>query len=252
MPAQMLRRLTSKERTLRANRQLGYLLAFVAGAVNAGGFLAVQRYTSHMTGIISSMADHLALGAPWLALAALVSLGAFMAGAVTTTLLILWARRRAMHSEYALPLMLEAGLLLVFGLMGANLQRWTEWLVPGTVLLLCFIMGLQNAVVTKISNAEIRTTHMTGVVTDLGIELGRLLYGNRDGAPASAPSLHGNRERLFVLATLLAMFLIGSLFGVLAFQGIGFAATVPIAVLLMVIALIPVLDDLTLTTSGPP
>ncbi len=247
MPAQLLRRLTGRERTLRANRQLGSLLAFVAGAVNAGGFLAVQRYTSHMTGIVSSIADHLVLGAPWLALAALVSLAAFMAGAVTTTLLILWARRRAMHSEYALSLMLEAVLLLVFGLMGANLHLWTELLVPGTVLLLCFIMGLQNAVVTKISNAEIRTTHMTGVVTDLSIELGRMLYWNRDGAPASAP-VQANRERLAVLATLLAMFFVGSLLGALAFQGIGFAATLPIALLLMVIALIPVLDDLTITT----
>ena len=36
-------------------------------------------------------------------------------------------------------------------------------------------MGLQNAIMTKISKAEIRTTHMTGVVTDIGIELGRLL-----------------------------------------------------------------------------
>jgi uncharacterized membrane protein YoaK (UPF0700 family) len=247
MPAQLLRRLTGRDRTLRANRQLGCLLAFVAGAVNAGGFLAVQRYTSHMTGIISSIADHLVLGAPWLALAALVSLAAFMAGAVTTTLLILWARRRAMHSEYALSLMLEAALLLVFGLMGANLHLWTELLVPGTVLLLCFIMGLQNAVVTKISNAEIRTTHMTGVVTDLGIELGRLLYWRRDGAPASALPVQANRERLVVLATLLTLFLIGSLVGAVAFQRIGFAVTVPIAALLMGIAVIPVLDDLMAT-----
>lgn len=248
MPAQMLRQLTGRQRTVRANRQLGGLLAFVAGAVNAGGFLAVQQYTSHMTGIISSVADHLVLGAPWLAMAALVSLLAFMAGAVTTTLLIHWARRRAMHGEYALPLMLEAGLLLLFGLMGANLHRWTEWLVPGTVLLLCFIMGLQNAIVTKISNAEIRTTHMTGVVTDLGIELGRLLYWNRDGASASAPPVLANRERLTVLATLLAMFFLGSVMGAWVFQGIGFAATVPLAALLMLVALVPLLDDLTLTS----
>jgi len=39
-------------------------------------------------------------------------------------------------------------------------------------VLLCFIMGLQNAVITKISHAEIRTTHVTGLVTDVGIELG--------------------------------------------------------------------------------
>ena len=249
MPTHLLRRLTGRDRTVRANRQLGALLAFVAGAVNAGGFLAVQRYTSHMTGIISSVADHLVLGAPMMALAALVSLAAFMVGAMTTAILINWARRRAMHSEYALSLMLEALLLLVFGLMGANLHFWTEFLLPSTVLLLCFIMGLQNAIVTKISHAEIRTTHMTGVVTDLGIELGRLVYWNRDSGQTRLPPVNANRERLGMLATLLAFFFTGSLIGALAFKGIGFAATVPLALLLMVVALIPVLDDLSLATT---
>ena len=57
-----LRALTTAERNPRANRHLGRLLAFVAGAANAGGFLAVQQYTSHMTGIVSEMADNIALG----------------------------------------------------------------------------------------------------------------------------------------------------------------------------------------------
>ncbi|EWS63131.1 putative membrane protein [Hydrogenophaga sp. T4] len=58
----MIRSLTHIVRTRRANRQLGGLLAFVAGAANAGGFLAIQRYTSHMTGIVSEIADNLVLG----------------------------------------------------------------------------------------------------------------------------------------------------------------------------------------------
>lgn len=62
MPIPYLRRLTGRERTRKANRQLACYLAFIAGAINAGGFLAVQQYTSHMTGIVSSMADALALG----------------------------------------------------------------------------------------------------------------------------------------------------------------------------------------------
>ena len=66
--------------------------------------------------------------------------------------------------------------------MGANLKALPHLLVPSAVLLLCFIMGLQNAIVTKISNAEIRTTHMTGMATDIGIELGRLVYWNRGKA----------------------------------------------------------------------
>ena len=49
-------------RSLQTNMRLGAVLAFVAGATNAGGFLAVGTYTSHMTGIVSAAADELALG----------------------------------------------------------------------------------------------------------------------------------------------------------------------------------------------
>ena len=86
--------LTNRDRTRRTNRQLGGLLAFVAGAINAGGFLAVRQYTSHMTGIVSAIADDVVLGNILLASAGLASLLAFISGAATTTILVNWARRR--------------------------------------------------------------------------------------------------------------------------------------------------------------
>lgn len=250
MPGVFLRSLTGRHRTRSANRRLGALLAFNAGAINAGGFLAVQRYTSHMTGVVSAVADDLVLGA-WIAAGAgLLALLAFIGGAMVTAILTNWARRRAMHSEYALALLLEALLLLAFGLLGGTLAHWSahvgaQTLLPVTVLLLCFIMGLQNAVVTKISQAEIRTTHMTGVITDLGIELGRLVYWNRatPADPALGPVL-ANRDRLALLALIAGLFFVGGLSGALAFKHFGFVATVPLALALVVLAALPVLDDL--------
>lgn len=244
MPFHFLRRLTGRERTRPANRQLGAVLAFVAGGINAGGFLAVQRYTSHMTGIVSSLADALVLGHFGLAAAAAVLVLAFMAGAATTALLINWARRRQMHSEYALSLLLEAVLLLAFGLLGSHLAAYLELLVPATVLALCFVMGLQNAIVTKISNAEIRTTHMTGLITDLGIELGRLLYWNRTPGANAQHYVRANREKMRVHALILGMFLLGGIVGAAAFKTLGFLAALPFAALLVGMALVPVLDDL--------
>jgi hypothetical protein len=47
MPIRYARRLTGRKRTVLANRHLGYALAFVAGAINAGGFLAVQQYLAY-------------------------------------------------------------------------------------------------------------------------------------------------------------------------------------------------------------
>lgn len=242
MPARYARFLIGRQRSTTANRQLGLVLAFVAGAINAGGFLAVQQYTSHVTGMVSSMADQLVLRHLDLVLDGMVAVLSFMAGAMTCALLINLARRKDLSSEYALPLLLEAALILCFGLLGAQLAHFETLLVPFTVVLLCFIMGLQNAIVTKLSNAVIRTTHMTGIVTDLGIELGKLLYWNRD--TGIAPPVRANRERLKVLGGLLACFLLGGITGALGFKLAGYAFTIPMALLLAVMALVPALDDL--------
>lgn len=241
MPFRYARFLIGRERTLAANRQVGWLLAFVAGAINAGGFLAVRQYTSHVTGLVSSMADHFVLGDGGLVLSALAAVLSFLLGAMCCALLVNFARRRGLASEYALPLLLEALLILCFGLLGAWLARFGGLLIPATVALLCFIMGLQNAVVTKLSNAVIRTTHMTGVVTDLGIELGKLLYWNR--VKGIVPVVRADRERMRVLGGLLAAFVGGGVVGAYGFKRLGFGFTVPLAVLLTVVALVPVWDD---------
>jgi uncharacterized membrane protein YoaK (UPF0700 family) len=243
MPVSFLRRLTGHARTRSANRQLGAILAFVAGAVNAGGFLAVRQYTSHMTGIVSSIADDLVFGNFAVAAAGLCALLAFLSGAGTTAILINWARHRRMYSEYALSLALEAFLLMVFGLLGANLETYVAVIVPATVLLLCYIMGLQNAIVTKISKAEIRTTHVTGLSTDLGIELGKLIYWNRSHAAGSDSFVAADRDKLAIHSLILGMFFTGGAVGAFGFKHIGFITTVPLALILLALAFIPILDD---------
>jgi uncharacterized membrane protein YoaK (UPF0700 family) len=105
-------------------------------------------------------------------------------------------------------------------------------------------MGLQNAMITKISKAEIRTTHVTGLVTDIGIEIGKGLYWNRGVGAAEAGYVAADIRRLGLLASLLGMFLVGGLAGAIAFKQLGFVATVPLAALLLVLAAVPVADDL--------
>ena len=96
--------------------------------------------------------------------------------------------------------------------------------------------------VTKLSNAVIRTTHMTGIVTDLGIELGKLVYWNHSN-PLDAP-VRADRQRLWVLTGLLAAFTLGGVAGAAGFKHVGYVFTVPVAVLLAVLALVPAWDDL--------
>lgn len=242
MPLHHARLLVGRRRTVRANRQLGVVLAFVAGAINAGGFLAVRQYTSHVTGMVSSIGDNLVLGELALVAHAAVGVIAFLMGAMSCALLVNFARRHRMASEYALPLMLEAALILVFGLMGAKLARFEGLSVPFTLVLLCFVMGLQNAVVTKLSGGVVRTTHLTGTVTDLGIELGKLVYWNR--AREAPRFVRADRPRMAVLGALLAAFLAGAVTGAFGFEHAGYGFTVPIAVVLVALAVVPVVDDL--------
>ena len=228
------------ERTPEANTRLGMALAFVAGATNAGGFLAVHQYTSHVTGIVSSVVDSVVLGHTEVALTGMAMLIAFVFGAMASAVLVNWGLRCRLQVAYGLPLLLEAALLLVFGVFGGVMNYAYYFFTPLTVTLLCFIMGLQNAVITKISQARIRTTHVTGLVTDLGIELGKLLYVNRhpDREPVVA-----DRERLRVHAQLVLSFLVGGIAGALGFKHLGYISTVPLAALLLLLVLRPLLDD---------
>ena len=237
MPINYLATLTATLRTQRANLHLGVALAFVAGALNAGGFLAIGQYTSHMTGVVSSAADDLVLGKVAHAVAGLLSLAAFISGAMTTALMVNFARRTQSTSKltYTAPLLLEAALLLVFGLVGVTLKAHEFITVSMTAILLCYVMGLQNALITKISNAEIRTTHITGLVTDLGIELGRLIYWNRTGQ-LFAPTVRANRAKLRVLGALIGAFTLGGIIGALGFKYVGYVSTIPLAVMLVVMS----------------
>jgi uncharacterized membrane protein YoaK (UPF0700 family) len=244
MPIEYLRGFARPQRTDQNNRRLGRWLAFIAGAANAGGFLAVGQYTSHMSGIVSALGDNLAVGDFGLVIAGLSSLAAFTTGAATSAIMINWGRRRRAQSEYALPLMLEAVLLLVFGLLGSNLENNRFLFVPATVGLLCYVMGLQNAIITKISKAEIRTTHMTGIVTDIGIELGKLFYWNVSESGPGVTAVRADRSRLRLLASLLGMFFIGGLAGALGFKYVGFISTLPLSAMLVVLAVVPLMDDL--------
>lgn len=238
-----LRHLTGRHRAPSTNRMLGLLLAFNAGAMNAGGFLVLHMYTSHMTGFASQIADAIVLGHTTLLLNALGAILAFVCGAAVAAIQINWGRQHRLRHPYALPLLLEAALLLPFGLMGALTLNWhTPFAVPLTVLLLSFTMGLQNALAAKTSAGKVRTTHMTGNLTDLGIELGKMLYWNR-GARVDGERVQHDSPRLRFFGGLVLMFVAGGLAGAAGFKYLGFICVLPLAALLLSLSLPPFLED---------
>jgi uncharacterized membrane protein YoaK (UPF0700 family) len=216
-----------------ADRRLAWSLAGIAGALNTAGFYAMGVFSSNMTGNVAVLADHLALADFTVAAAYLALVATFVAGAAVSALLINAGRRRHVTGIYAFSILAEA--VLLTGLACADL--WLTGTGRGSLLAygLSFLMGLQNAVVTRISNARVRTTHVTGMVTDIGIELGNLLdlawRRRRDGE-----AVDYNAEKLRLHGVTVLSFLFGGVLGVLAYRAWGPYCLFGAALLLLLLA----------------
>src|SRR4051812_2869770 len=122
MPLEYLSALTAAPRTRESDLHIGVVLTLVAGALNAGGFLAIGQYTSHMTGMVSTLADQIVLRNTALAGVAALSWFAFLVGAATTAMLVNFLHRSQVRNVYAVPLLIEAALILIFGAFGGSLH----------------------------------------------------------------------------------------------------------------------------------
>lgn len=231
--------LTGPDRTTPRNLQLASMLALLAGFLNSVGFVAVAAYTSHMTGLTATMADSVVLGFDHIARLAVVALVTFVLGAASCAVLFNWGRRRELQGRYANVLVLEALLVLAFGLLAEGLRgHGRAYVIIGV---LGFTMGLQNAIITKLSGAQIRTTHVTGMITDIGIELGKLGYRERT---SGLPPVNADPGKLGVLTLLVLLFFLGGVLGAVGYLEFGFPAVVPMALVLLVLASPPVIRDL--------
>lgn len=217
--------LVAHRRTALTDRILATLLAGIAGAVNAGGFFAIGKYTSHMTGYLSQVADNIADGHFAIAIAALSAIAAFVVGATLSSLLVIWSRIRRSRHQYALPIMVQGLALLGFSFS-------SSWGVSLQIALLCCLMGMQNATITKLSKTRVRTTHVTGMVTDIGIETGRALFWLSSNLPESKP----NWQKLATLMQLVSSYLIGGILGAIGFAKVGFLFSIPLAFILLSIS----------------
>ena len=236
-PSRSARVLVASRRSAGNDLVLGTILAAIAGAANVGGFFALGQYTSHMTGYLSAIADQLTALNLWIALLSVLAVAAFVSGSALSAFLINWGRDHVFRQQYALPLTIQGGLLLGFSLCGTlppDIGR-----VLGLVIL-CFIMGMQNATITNISGARIRTTHATGTVTDIGIELGRVVYDRVWPDRGVAP----DRVKLGILLKIIGMFVLGGIFGVIGFQLAGFMFAIPLAGVLFILGLPGVVQSL--------
>lgn len=229
-PLPTARALVAHRRTAASDLALATVLAAIAGAANAGGFFALGQYTSHMTGYLSQLADNIAIVETRAAVVSFFAIAAFVLGAAFSTFLINWARDSTLRQQYAWPLAAQGAFLFCFSWGGVFTSESGRLFCLSC---LCFIMGMQNATITKISSARIRTTHATGMITDVGIELGRALFARlRPNA-----GLRVDRPKLQILGQLILAFLLGGVIGAVGYSQIGFFFSMPLAVLLLGLSL---------------
>jgi uncharacterized membrane protein YoaK (UPF0700 family) len=191
-----------KTRTEAHNLRIATILSFVAGIVNVTGFLAFKQFTTNVTGHFALVIYDVARLELWQGTIFLFYILSFLFGSFSSSLLIEKFKENKKLNIYVFPTIIE-GLILTSIVVFSHFSNISN---PNMIVCsLLFAMGLQNSFVTKISNAVIRTTHLTGLFTDLGIELSHLFF------PHAHPNRHKLIETIKLRIYIITFFFLGGL-----------------------------------------
>jgi uncharacterized membrane protein YoaK (UPF0700 family) len=162
-----------------------FLASFSSGAVNAGGYLACARFVSHVTGFATLFGVDLAAGKFEAAFGILSVPAFFLIGVMISAYLVDRRVSLGLEPRFSTAMLLVAICLTFVALggsaswfsgFGEEIRLKRDYLM---LALLCMASGLQNAAITSATGATVRTTHLTGVTTDLGIGLVRVFTHSR-------------------------------------------------------------------------
>ena len=198
-----------KNRTPKHNLQIASLLSFVAGLVNVIGFFSVQKLTTNVTGHFAFFVDevfkrnfsdafHLALFVFF-----------FFFGAFAANFMVETYYRIRENQIFVFPIILEALILAFVAFTGNYFIQENPDIIAYSLL---FAMGMQNSLVTSISKSIVRTTHLTGLFTDMGIEISQLFFYK------SKTHKHSLLTSIKLRITIIVMFFAGGLCGGILFD----------------------------------
>lgn len=175
----MLTSLDTISRFSRRNVSIWWTMAFQAGIINAGGFISCQRLVTHTTGFATYIGNEFARGNILAALGMASVPTFFLAGAATSAYFV--DRRIASQKNPLYSLMF--GLIALFMLtvsFGGNAGLFGVFSEPlmmardyTLLAILCLSAGLQNGTITAAAGSVVRTTHLTGITTDLALGIVR-------------------------------------------------------------------------------
>lgn len=216
-------------RTFIHNLRLATLLSFVAGIVNITGVLSLKTLTTNVTGHFAFFAEEILRKDYAIAITFLVFTLCFLLGSFTANTIVELVLQKRPKLAHVVPIALEITILsCVAFFFGAS----SIYDLYGKVeaFLLLFAMGIQNSLVTKVSQSTVRTTHLTGLFTDLGIELSQLFFYKK---PEQQTKLKTN---IYLRLSIIIFFFIGCVVGGYAYSYLQIK-TLLIASIVLVIAL---------------
>ncbi|MDP2160994.1 MAG: YoaK family protein [Flavobacterium sp.] len=164
----MLRKF-SNSRTLEDNIKLGVLTAFSGGMVNVASLLIFFSFSSNVTGHYAILASEIVKGNLYQTGVVFAWIFLFFFGSFLSNLIVIHLSKFNTYLAHSIPLILEIICLMTVGIYGQFF--YSETLLETEILLgiMLFAMGLQNGLTASISNFSVKTTHLTGTTTDLGI-----------------------------------------------------------------------------------
>ncbi|MFD2968311.1 YoaK family protein [Sphingobacterium bambusae] len=221
----------SNHRTQSDNVKLGALTAFSAGMVNVASVTVFFAFTSNITGYYAVFAQELSKGNWYQGAVVLLWILLFFMGSFLSNFVIVQGRGRwSQYISHAIPVILEFLSILFVGLyldfFYSNSLQETEFLVAA----LLFAMGLQNGLTASISNSVVKTTHLTGLTTDLAILVS--MFSKRQNRQNKALV-----DKFHLLLTIMTAYVIGGIFGGIGYLYLENGTFYLTCVILLVIAL---------------
>jgi uncharacterized membrane protein YoaK (UPF0700 family) len=200
-----------KNRTFAHDLRLATLLSFVAGLVNVTGVLALKTLTTNVTGHFAFFAEEIMRHDYATAITFLIFTLFFLLGSFLSSFLQELISLKNPDLSHIFPITLEMVILIAVGIFGTSTGIFT---LGGklTAFFMLLAMGIQNSLVTNISKSTVRTTHLTGLFTDLGIELSQLFFYKK---PEEVKKL---RTSIFLRLSIISFFFLGCFSGGIVYQ----------------------------------
>lgn len=212
-------------------RLFGAGFAFTAGSIDSIGLMATGRFTSHMSGTTSTTARALVRGNLGLAALGGCALLSFVAGATLSGYLTAGSEQSMATTRLRTMLVLEL-LMIAGGVAVAAVS--IDGHVCAFLLIACFAsaMGFQNNLSKRGLSLGVRSTHVTGILTDLGSGIGGYLFA----AGRRSDDIDSFVTRLAKSATLFIAFALGGIACGFGFLQVGLiASAIPMLVIVSMI-----------------